>query len=202
MPKLSASRIAQIKPLLFVAGLYPLLYWFYLGFTANLGVNPTEFLTRSSGTWTLVCLLITLLVTPLRDWLDEPALIRLRRMCGLFTFFYATLHMLAWAWWEQNFVVVDMGLDVVKRPFVTVGMAAFLVMLAMALTSNQRAMKAMGHYWKALHRGIYVIVILAIVHYWLHKAGKNDFFEVTLYGVAASLLLAWRIWRRYRPRRA
>lgn len=201
MPSLSAKHIAWIKPFVFVAGLYPLLRWLYLGFSDSLTANPTEFLTRSSGTWTLVCLIATLLVSPLRDWIKEPALIRLRRMCGLFAFFYAMLHTLAWAWWEQNFVLIDMGLDVLKRPFVTVGMAAFLVMLAMALTSSQRAMKAMGHYWKALHRWIYLVAVLAIVHYWLHKAGKNDFFEVVMYGAVVAFLLAWRLWRFWRRSR-
>lgn len=198
MPRLSVKQIGLIKPLLFAAGLYPLLRWLYLGLTDGLTVNPTEFLTRSSGTWTLVCLIATLLVSPLRDWFDEPALIRLRRMCGLFAFFYATLHTLAWAWWEQSFVLIDMGIDVLERPFVTVGMAAFVVMLAMALTSNQRAMKAMGRYWKALHRWVYLVAVLAIVHYWLHKTGKNDFFEVTIYGAVTAALLGWRVWRRYR----
>jgi len=146
-----------------------------------------------------VCLIATLLVTPLRDWLQEPALIRIRRMCGLFTFFYASLHTLAWAWWEQNLVLVDMLRDVVQRPFVSVGMAAFLVLLAMALTSNQRAMRAMGRYWKALHRWVYLVAVLSIVHYWLHKAGKNDFLEVTIYGGVVAALLAWRLWRRFRP---
>lgn len=200
VPSLSVKHVTWIKPLLFLAGLYPLLRWLYLGFTDDLTVNPTEFLTRSSGTWTLVCLIATLLVSPLRDWFNEPALIRLRRMCGLFAFFYAFLHTLAWAWWEQNFVLADMGLDIIKRPFVAVGMAAFVVMLAMALTSSQRAMKNMGRYWKALHRWIYFVALLAIVHYWLHKAGKNDFVEVIVYGVIVAVLLGWRLWRRYRPR--
>lgn len=185
--------------MLFFAGLYPILRWLYLGVNDGLTVNPTEFLTRSSGIWTLVCLLATLLVSPLRDWLNEPALIRLRRMCGLFAFFYAALHTMAWAWWEQNFVLTDMGLDVLERPFVSVGMAAFVVMLAMALTSSQAAMKRMGRWWKALHRWVYLVAMLAIVHFWLHKAGKNDFFEVTIYAVIMAALLGWRVWRRYHP---
>jgi methionine sulfoxide reductase heme-binding subunit len=196
--KISSSQIALIKPLLFLAGLYPLLRWFYLGWQNELTVNPAEFLTRSSGTWTLICLIATLLVSPLRDWLDQPALIRLRRMCGLFTFFYASLHLVAWAMWEHDFAALEMVTDVIERPFVSVGVAAFLLMLAMTLTSNQRAMKAMGKYWKALHNWIYVVAVLAIVHYWLHKAGKNDFLEVGIYGTAVAALLAWRLWRRLR----
>ena len=178
-----------------MAGLYPLLRWFYLGWQDSLTANPTEFLTRSSGTWTLVCLIVTLLVSPLRHWLGQPALIRLRRMCGLFAFFYASLHTLAWAWWEHDFVPVSMASDVIERPFVTVGVAALLLMLAMALTSNQRAMRYLGSYWKALHRWVYLVAMLAIVHYWLHKAGKNDFSEVVIYGFVVATLLAWRVWR-------
>jgi sulfoxide reductase heme-binding subunit YedZ len=191
-----------VKCLLFVAGLYPLLRWFYLGWQGDLTANPTEFLTRSSGTWTLVCLLITLTISPLRDWLHEPALIRARRLCGLFAFFYASLHTLTWAWWEQNLVPMDMLRDVVQRPFVTVGMAVFLVLLAMAITSSKAAMRSMGRYWKALHRWVYLAAMLSIVHYWLHKAGKNDFLEVTIYAMVVVLLLGWRLWRWQRTHQA
>lgn len=185
--------------MLFVLGLYPLVRWVFLGWQGDLTANPTEFLTRSSGIWTLVCLLATLLVTPLRDWLGQPALIRLRRTCGLFAFFYASLHMLAWAWWEQGFSLPAMIEDAVTRTFVSVGLVAFLVLLLLALTSSQRAMRALGRGWKRLHRWIYLAGILSIVHFWLHKAGKNDFAEVTLYGVLLGLLLAWRLWRWLRP---
>lgn len=195
----SAQAIDRLKPVLFIVGLYPLLRWFYLGWQDDLTVNPTEFLTRSSGIWTLVCLIATLMLSPMRHWLGMPALIRWRRMFGLFAFFYASLHTLAWAWWEQNFVINDMAIDVLARPFVSVGMAAFLVMFAMALTSNQRAMRRLGRWWKALHRWIYLVAVLAIVHFWLHKAGKNDFYEVTVYGVIVALLLGWRVWRHFKP---
>jgi len=197
--RLSASEVDRLKPWLFVVGLYPVLRWAYLVWTNDLTANPTEFLTRSSGLWTLVCLIATLLVSPLRDWFGQPAMVRLRRMFGLFTFFYVSLHTMAWAWWEQNLVPVDMALDVVRRPFVTVGMAAFLVLLALALTSNQRSMRALGSRWKSLHQWIYLVAVLAIVHFWLHKAGKNDFAEVIIYGGVIAALLAWRVWRRFRP---
>ena len=193
--RLTVQRMVWVKSLLFLAGLYPLLRWLYLGWQGDLTANPTEFLTRSSGTWTLVCLIATLLVSPLRDWFNEPALIRARRMCGLFAFFYASLHTLAWAWWEQNLVPADMLRDVFERHFVSVGMAAFVVLLAMALTSSKAAMRAMGKYWKALHQWVYLAAVLSIVHYWLHKAGKNDFAEVILYGAVVAFLLGWRLWR-------
>jgi sulfoxide reductase heme-binding subunit YedZ len=196
---LTAQAVDRVKPLVFVVGLYPLLRWFYLGWYDGFGVNPTEFLTRSSGIWTLVCLIVTLSLSPIKQWLAAPALIRLRRMCGLFAFFYASLHTLAWAWWEQNLVLKDMALDVWQRPFVSVGMAAFLVMLAMALTSSQSAMRRLGRWWKALHRWVYLVAVLSIVHFWLHKTGKNDFYEVTVYGLIVAALLVWRIWNRFKP---
>jgi methionine sulfoxide reductase heme-binding subunit len=197
--RLTAAHVDRLKPLVFCLGLIPFLRWFVLGWQDNLTANPTEFLTRSSGLWTLVILVVTLSISPLRQVLDQPALIRLRRMCGLFTFFYASLHMLAWAWWEQGLHLGDMFNDVIERPFVTIGMFAFVILLLLALTSSQRAMRTMGRGWKRLHRGVYVVGILVIIHFWLHKAGKNDFYEVSLYGAVILALLAWRIWVWIRP---
>ena len=196
---ITAKQVDRFKPLLFVLGLYPLARWFLLGWQGDLTANPTEFLTRSSGIWTLVCLLVTLSVTPLRDLSGQPALIRLRRLCGLFTFFYASLHMLAWAWWDQGFILPAMVEDAVTRTFVCVGLVTFLVLLLLALTSSQRAMRTLGRGWKRLHRWIYLAGALSIVHFWLHKAGKNDFAEVTIYGTLMGLLFAWRLWRWLKP---
>ena len=188
-----------MKPIVFLVGLYPLGRWIVLAWQQELTANPTEFLTRSSGTWTLVFLIIALCVTPMRFWLDQPALIRLRRMCGLFAFFYATLHMLAWAWWDQGLVWQDMLRDTYTRPFVTVGVVAFVVLLLMAMTSSQKAMRMMGRGWKRLHRMVYLVAVLVIVHFWLHKAGKNDFSEVAIYGLVMAGLLLWRFWRHIKP---
>ena len=124
----SARTVDRAKVVLFVLGLYPLARWIWLGLHNELTANPVEFLSRSSGTWTLVCLLVTLAVSPVRTWLKQPALLRWRRMCGLFTFFYASLHALAWAWWDQGFEPLAMWVDVAKRPFNMEGMAAFLTM--------------------------------------------------------------------------
>ncbi len=191
---LSVRTIDRAKVVLFVAGLFPLLRWGWLTYGDQLTSNPTEFLTRSSGTWTLVCLLVTLSVTPLRKLLGQPLLIRWRRMCGLFTFFYATLHALCWVWWDQNFVLVDMVADVWKRPFIMVGMAAFLTMSLLALTSTKGWMRRLGRRWQTLHRLIYLIGILVILHYWWHKSGKSDYGTVSLYAGAMVLLLGWRLW--------
>lgn len=188
-----AQVVARFKPLLFAAGLLPLVRWFWLGWHDNLTANPIEFLTRSSGTWALVCLLITLAITPLRRMLRQPALVRLRRACGLFAFFYACLHVVAWVWWDRGLDIVAMVRDVWERPFITAGFAAFVCMMALALTSTQWSMRKLGRHWQVLHRLIYLIGILAIVHLWWHKAGKNDFEQPLIYGAFLALLLGWRL---------
>lgn len=192
---LKAETVSRFKPLVFLLGLFPLARWFWLGYTDGLTANPAEFLSRSSGTWTLVCLLVTLAITPIRQLTRQPALVRLRRMCGLFTFFYAFLHALAWAWWEQGFDPAGMLADVVKRPFITVGMAGFVLLLLLAMTSTQGAIRRLGKRWQTLHRTIYLIGIFAILHYFWHKAGKNDFAAVINYAVVLAVLLAWRAHR-------
>ena len=196
-----ARSVSRAKPLVFALGLIPLARWFWLGYHDALTANPAEFLSRSSGTWTLVCLLVTLSITPVRQLLGQPALVRLRRMCGLFTFFYATLHALAWAWWDRGFEPTGMVADVLKRPFITVGMAAFILLLLLALTSTQGSIRRLGKRWQTLHRAVYFIGILAILHYFWHKAGKNDFSTVIIYGAVLAALLGWRVQRWLRSAR-
>lgn len=196
-----ARSVSRAKPFVFALGLLPLARWFWLGYHDALTANPAEFLSRSSGTWTLVCLLVTLSITPVRQLLGQPALVRLRRMCGLFTFFYATLHALAWAWWDRGFEPSAMVADVLKRPFITVGMAAFCLLLLLALTSTQGSIRRLGKRWQTLHRAVYLIGVLAILHYFWHKAGKNDFSTVIIYGAVLAALLAWRVQRWLRSAR-
>lgn len=146
-----------------------------------------------------MCLLVTLAITPLRRLTGQPALVRLRRMCGLFAFFYGSLHFLAWVWWDRGLDPVSMLQDVGERPFITVGFAAFVLMAALAATSTQWAMRKLGKRWQVLHRAVYAIGLLAILHFWWHKAGKNDLQQPLLYGSVLALLLGWRVaawWRR------
>lgn len=146
-----------------------------------------------------MCLLVTLAITPLRRLTGQPALVRLRRMCGLFAFFYGSLHFLAWVWWDRGLDPVSMLQDVGERPFITVGFAAFVLMAALAATSTQWAMRKLGKRWQTLHRAVYAIGLLAILHFWWHKAGKNDLQQPLLYGSVLALLLGWRVaawWRR------
>ena len=198
MTQWPASRVATFKPILFVAGLLPFARWFWLGFNDHLTANPIEFLTRSSGTWALVCLLVTLSITPLRRVLGQPALVRLRRPCGLFAFFYGALHFVAWVWWDRGLDIALMLQDVRERPFITAGFVAFVCMTALALTSTQWAMRKLGRRWQLLHRLVYLIGILAVVHLWWHKAGKNDFEQPLIYGAVLALLLGWRLVRRFK----
>lgn len=197
--QLSARAVGRIKPVLFLLGLTPFLRWIWLGLNNGLTANPVEFLTRSSGTWTLVCLLVTLAITPLRRMAGQPALVRVRRMCGLFAFFYGAMHFMAWVWWDRGLDPAAMLQDIGERPFITVGFAAFVLMTALAATSTQWAMRRLGKRWQQLHRAVYAIGLLAVLHYWWHKAGKNDLAQPLLYASVLALLLGWRIvawWRR------
>ena len=196
--KLDVKTIGRFKPVLFVVGLLPFLRWVWLGFHDGLSANPVQFLTWSSGTWTLVCLLVTLGITPLRRLIGQPALVRVRRMCGLFTFFYASMHFLTWAWWDQDWVPSSMIQDIGQRPFILVGFTAFVLLSLLAITSPQAAMRAMGRNWQRLHYAIYAIGCLAILHFWWMRAGKNNFEEPIIYGSVMAVLLGWRVVERLR----
>ena len=191
------------KPLLFAACLLPCVWLFYAAAADQLGANPAEALIRSSGDWTLRLLCLTLAVTPLRVLANQPALARFRRMLGLFTFFYATLHFLAYAWLDMGFDAAQIARDIPKRPFALVGFLALLLMLPLAATSFNRAIRALGAArWQALHRAVYAIAVLAILHFFWMRAGKHDFAEVAVYAAIVAALLAWRALRLKRLRQA
>jgi sulfoxide reductase heme-binding subunit YedZ len=164
-----------------------------LGFDGGLGANPVEFITRSTGTWALVFLCITLAMTPLRLLTKSAGWIKLRGMFGLFSFFYAAMHFMIWLWLDQNFDLMAMLKDIVDRPFITMGFTALLLMTPLALTSNHWSQRLLGRRWSTLHKLIYVIAVTAILHYWWHKAGKNDFQTVSIYVGVIALLLMFRI---------
>ena len=189
------------KPLLFAACLLPCVWLFYAAAADQLGANPAEALIRSSGDWTLRLLCLTLAVTPLRVLANQPALARFRRMLGLFTFFYATLHFLAYAWLDMGFDAAQIARDIPKRPFALVGFLALLLMLPLAATSFNRAIRALGAArWQALHRAVYAIAVLAILHFFWMRAGKHDFAEVAVYAAIVAALLGWRALRLRRLR--
>ena len=195
-PRVFGLAVGRFKVLLFIVALLPLARWVWLGATDGLTANPVEFLTRSSGTWTLGALLVTLSISPLRVLLGQPALLRVRRMCGLFAFFYASLHFTTYIWWDQWFDLMSIVRDVAKRPFITMGFAGFLGLCVLAATSTRGWMRRLGSRWQSLHRLVYLIGVLVLLHYWWQKAGKNDFSAVFLYTVVFAGLMGWRLVRR------
>jgi sulfoxide reductase heme-binding subunit YedZ len=200
-PVLAAPRFNLLRALLFAAALLPLARLLALAATGGLGANPVEFVIRSLGTWTLVCLCVTLSITPLR-WISGWAWpLRLRRMFGLFCFFYASLHLLAFAGLDQWFDGAALWTEVVKRPFITLGFAAFVLLIPLAVTSTNGMIRRLGgKNWQRLHRLVYAVAVLAILHYVWHKAGKNDFGTVSVYGAVIGVLLGARVvhWARGR----
>ena len=187
----------EAKPLLFVLALAPF-FWLLYGAIANtLGANPAEALIRSTGDWTLRLLCLTLAVTPLRQATGWHALARLRRMLGLFTFFYSVVHFLCFAWLDMGFDLTAILNDIPKRPFILVGTAALLLMLTLAATSFNRAIKLLGaKRWQALYRSVYAVALLALLHFFWMRAAKNDFAEWSVYAAVLALLLGWRL-KRY-----
>jgi sulfoxide reductase heme-binding subunit YedZ len=196
--------IAGLKVALFALCLVPLARLVLagtLGWFGGLGANPIELVTRSTGTWTLVALCATLAVTPLRRLTGANWLLRFRRMLGLFAFFYGVLHLTTYVWFDQWFDPAAIVRDVIRRPFVTMGMLAFLLMVPLALTSTDAMRRRLGRRWATLHRAIYAVAIASILHYAWHKAGKNDYSEVVWYAGAVAVLLGWRAVDRWRARR-
>ena len=192
----------QAKPALFAAALLPFAWLLYGAIANTLGANPAEHLIRSTGDWTLRFLCLTLAVTPLRQISGWNALARLRRMIGLFTFFYGCLHFLCFAWLDMGFDLDAILKDIAKRPFILVGTAALLLMLPLAATSFNKAIKAMGAArWQSLHKAVYAVALLGLLHFFWMRAGKNNFGEVAVYAAIVAVLLGWRLWHaRFMPR--
>ena len=181
------------KPVVFVLCLLPFAWLFYGAFTNNLGANPAEYLIRATGDWTLRFLCIVLAVTPLRVLSSTPQLARFRRMLGLFVYFYGVLHLLSYSWFDMGFDVPDIAKDIAKRPFILVGFSAFVLLTPLAATSFNRAIKALGgKRWQMLHKLVYLIAGLGLLHFFWMRAGKNDFTEVFVYAAIIAVLLGWR----------
>jgi len=193
---------ALAKPLVFALALLPLGALVVGALTNQLGANPAETLIRETGEWTLRFLCLTLALTPARVMLDLPALARLRRMLGLFTYAYGALHLLSYAWFDMGFDLSDITRDIVKRPFILVGFLSFVLLTPLAATSFNRAVKALGaRRWQMLHRLVYCVVAPVLLHFFWMRAGKNDFNEVAVYAAILSLLLGWRLARTWQARR-
>ncbi|MBT9612016.1 MAG: sulfoxide reductase heme-binding subunit YedZ [Burkholderiales bacterium] len=188
------------KAALFFVCLIPLGRLVWLAFNGGLGANPIEFITRSTGTWTLVLLLVTLSITPLRKLTGYNALIRVRRMLGLFAFFYVCLHFTTYIWLDQFFEWASILKDIKKRPFITVGFASFVLLIPLALTSTNAMMRRLGRRWQQLHRLVYLIGIGGVVHYWWLV--KKDITQPALYALVLALLLGYRLtlWLQARKR--
>ena len=189
--------VQRAKWLLILLGMLPLarlIVGFPLGW---LGVNPIEFVTRSTGTWTITGLAITLSITPLRRLLNWPWLVRLRRTAGLLAFFYASLHFTTYLWFDRFFDVDDIIKDIIKRPFITVGFAAFVLLIPLAATSKNSIIKKLGaRLWQRIHYLIYLIAILAVIHYWWLV--KKDITQPIIYACVFAVLLGLRLYWKLR----
>jgi len=186
------------KPVLFVLFLVPLASLIWRGFYGDLGANPIETITRSTGDWTLRFLLITLAISPFRQWFGLSGLLRFRRMSGLYVFFYACCHFSIWFIFDHAFDFADMIEDIVERRYITVGFSALMLLIPLAATSNNAMVKRLGRRWKKLHQLTYLIVLLGVLHFlWLVKA---DYLEPGIYALVAAVLLLQRIdFKKWRP---
>ncbi len=198
----TAAQLLGLRAGVFLLSLLPLAYTVWLGVDGRLGANPIETITRSSGDWTLYFLCFTLAVTPLRRLTGQTWLLKLRRMLGLFCFFYASLHFLCFLWFDHFFDLAEMWKDVKKRPFITVGFSAFVLLIPLAATSTHAMQRRLGRRWAQLHRLIYGIALLALVHFWWMRAGKNNFGEPIVFAAIIAVLLGLRVLFRWNAARA
>jgi sulfoxide reductase heme-binding subunit YedZ len=204
LSNLSARRLVVLKVALFIAALLPLARLIAFAALDRLGANPVEFITRNTGDWTLYFLCLTLAVTPLRRLTNWNWLVKLRRMIGLYAFFYALLHFTTFFWFDHFFDLSEMWRDVLKRPFILVGFIAFVLLIPLAVTSTNGMVRRLGgKRWQWLHRLVYLVAGFGILHFWWMKAGKHDFAQPILFGAIVAALLAVRVvWGLARNRSA
>ncbi|MFI0398074.1 MAG: sulfite oxidase heme-binding subunit YedZ [Thiolinea sp.] len=186
------------KPLVFILALMPVLLMGLGVWQDSLGANPIEAVTRSSGDWALRFLLLTLLLSTLRRLIGWTQGIRLRRMLGLFAFFYACIHLILYLWLDQFFDWGGIWRDILKRPFITVGMLAFLLLIPLAVTSPKSMLRRLGKRWKTLHTLIYPLSMLAVLHFWWMKDAKSDTSEPLIYALILAALLGERLYQRFK----
>ena len=194
MTKQKALTHPAAKPALFTLCLLPMIWLIYLVATNGAGANPQEYLIRATGDWTLRFICIVLLVTPLKVITNTPGVLRFRRMLGLFVYFYVVVHLLSYSWFDMGFDVADIAKDIAKRPFILVGFLGFLLLTPLAATSFNAAIKAIGaKRWQLLHKLVYGISGLGLLHFFWMRAGKNNFTEVFVYAAIIAVLLGWRV---------
>jgi sulfoxide reductase heme-binding subunit YedZ len=183
--------------------LLPLVRLFSLAAIDGLGPNPQEALIRSTGEWALRLICLTLAVTPMRVIFSWPALARWRRMIGLLAFFYASVHLLCYAVFDMGLDLAQILVDIAKRPFILVGTLSFLLLLPLAATSFNAAVRRLGAArWQRLHRLVYLASLTVLLHFFWMRAGKSDFSDVLVYTAVVGALLGWRLWRRFQTSRS
>jgi methionine sulfoxide reductase heme-binding subunit len=190
--------IIYVKIVVWILAFLPLARLVWLGFNDDLGANPVEFVERSTGTWALVILLITLSMTPVRLLTGQVWQVQLRRLLGLFMFFYACLHITTYLWLDYSFMWADIVKDIIKHPYVIVGFMAFLLTIPLAATSNNTMMRRLKANWKKLHQLVYLIAILGVLHFWWLV--KKDVTEPFYYAAALAFLLGVRLYYKYKSK--
>jgi methionine sulfoxide reductase heme-binding subunit len=189
-----ALQHRSAKPVAWFLCSLPLVWLVWGAANEALGANPAEYLIRATGDWTLRLLCVTLAVTPLRMMLGWPELLKLRRTFGVYTYFYVLMHLLCYSWLDMSFEWNDIAHDIAKRPFILVGFGAFVLLTPLALTSFNRAIRWLGaKRWQWLHRLVYLVAVLAVLHFFWMRAGKSNFTEVFVYASVLFVLFAWRV---------
>ncbi len=197
---MTKQKLFYIKVVIWILALLPLARLFWLGFNDNLTANPIEFVERSTGTWALVFLLITLSVTPIRLLTGMLWQVPLRRMLGLWMFFYACLHITTYVWLDYSFLWSEIILDIIEHPYVIVGFSAFVLTIPLAVTSNNAMVRRLKSNWKKLHRLVYVIAILGVLHFWWLV--KKDVTEPFYFAFVLAVLLGVRVYFKYKTKKA
>jgi methionine sulfoxide reductase heme-binding subunit len=195
---MNKQEILKVKVAIWLLALMPLLRLIWLGVNDDLGANPVEFVERSTGTWTLVILLVTLSMTPIRLLTGVIWQVQLRRLLGLFMFFYACLHITTYVWLDYSFVWKDIVKDIIKHPYVIVGFSAFILTIPLAATSNNIMMRRLKSNWKILHKAVYLIAILGVLHFWWLV--KKDVTEPLYYAFTLAVLLGIRLYYKQKSK--